>query len=186
MGKDFKIYTKTGDDGTTGLVGGTRVKKYDVRLEAYGTVDELNANIGMIRSFNLHDKDKMILVEIQNKLFNIGSRLASDKKGDEITAELAIKNDDILFLEKAIDQFEENLPELTQFILPGGGSASVQCHVARTVCRRAERRILEFAEQNTVQPEIIKYINRLSDFLFVFARKLTADSGSEELPWKQT
>jgi len=185
MGKDFKIYTKTGDDGTTGLVGGTRVKKYDVRLEAYGTVDELNAVIGVIRSFDLHEEDKNILVEIQNKLFNIGSRLASDKKGDEITAELSIKNDDILFLEKAIDQFEENLPELTRFILPGGKPAASQCHVARTVCRRAERRILEFAEQNTVQPELIKYINRLSDFFFVFARKLTADSGLGEMHWKQ-
>jgi cob(I)alamin adenosyltransferase len=185
MAKDWKIYTKTGDDGTTGLVGGTRVKKYDVRLEAYGTVDELNAVIGVIRSYNLKGDDKNILIQIQNKLFNIGSRLASEIKGNEITAELAIKDEDILFLEKAIDGFEENLPELTQFILPGGEPTASQCHVARTVCRRAERRILEFAEQNAVQPELIKYINRLSDFFFVFARKLTADSGSEELPWKQ-
>lgn len=186
MGKEFKIYTKTGDDGTTGLVGGTRVKKYDVRLEAYGTVDELNAVIGEIRSFDLHEADKMILIEIQKKLFNIGSRLASDKKGDEITAELAMQENDILFLEKAIDSFEENLPELTQFILPGEGPAAARCHVARTVCRRAERRILEFAEQNTVQAELIKYINRLSDFFFVFARKLTADNGLGEIPWKQS
>ena len=185
MGKDWKIYTKTGDDGTTGLVGGTRVKKYDVRLEAYGTVDELNANIGVIRSFGLLENDKDILAKIQNKLFNIGSRLASDKKGDEITSELSIKDDDILFLEKVIDEFEEDLPELTQFILPGGDAAAAQCHVARTVCRRAERRILEFSEHNAVQQELIKYINRLSDFFFVFARKLTVDSGLEEMPWKQ-
>jgi len=185
MGKDWKIYTKTGDDGSTGLVGGTRLKKYEVRLEAYGTVDELNAIIGVIRSFGLSDSDKNILAEIQNKLFNIGSRLASDKKGDEMTSELSIKDDDILFLEKAIDEFEEDLPELTQFILPGGDQTAAQCHVARTVCRRAERRILEFAQQNTVQPELTKYINRLSDFFFVFARKLTADSGLEEMPWKQ-
>lgn len=186
MGKDWKIYTKTGDDGTTGLVGGTRVKKYNVRLEAYGTVDELNAVIGVIRSFDLAEDDKIILVQIQNKLFNIGSRLASDKKGDEITSGLSIKNSDILYLEKAIDRFEDNLPVLTQFILPGGDLAAAQSHVARTVCRRAERRILEFAEQNEVEPEIIKYINRLSDFLFVFARKLSADSEVEEMPWAQS
>lgn len=186
MGKDWKIYTKTGDDGTTGLVGGNRVKKYDVRLEAYGTVDELNAILGVIRSFDLQDDYKKILIEIQNKLFNIGSRLASDKKGDEITSQLSISDNDIHFLEKTIDNFENDLPELTQFILPGGDAAAANCHVARTVCRRAERRILEFAEQNSVQPELIKYINRLSDFFFVFARKLTADSGSEELPWKQS
>ncbi len=186
MGKNWKIYTKTGDDGTTGLVGGTRVKKYDVRLEAYGTVDELNAILGVIRSFDLPDNYKNILVEIQNKLFNIGSRLASDQKGDEITSQLSITENDILFLEKTIDEFENDLPELTQFILPGGNAAAAQCHVARTVCRRAERRILEFSEQNSVQTEILKFINRLSDFLFVFARKLTADSGSGELPWKQT
>ena len=186
MGKNWKIYTKTGDDGTTGLVGGTRVKKYNVRLEAYGTVDELNAVVGVVRSLGLSEDDNKILIHIQNKLFNIGSRLASDKKGDEITAELAIQEDDILFLEKAIDRFEEDLPELTQFILPGGEPKAAQCHVARTVCRRAERRILEFAEQNTVQPELIKFINRLSDFFFVFARKLTADNGSVEIPWKHS
>ena len=186
MAKDWKIYTKTGDDGTTGLVGGTRVKKYDVRLEAYGTVDELNAVVGVVRSLGLSEDDNKILIHIQNKLFNIGSRLASDKKGDEITTGLAIQEDDILFLEKAIDRFEDDLPELSQFILPGGESKAAQCHVARTVCRRAERRILEFAENSTVQPELIKFINRLSDFFFVFARKLTADSGSEELPWKQS
>jgi cob(I)alamin adenosyltransferase len=186
MGKDWKIYTKTGDDGTTGLVGGTRVKKYNVRLEAYGTVDELNAILGVIGSLEIPADDKQILIQIQNKLFNIGSRLASDKKGDEITSGLSIKEDDILFLEKAIDRFDDSLPELSQFILPGGGQAAAQSHVARTVCRRAERRILEFAEQTSVQPEIVKYMNRLSDFLFVFARKLTADNGSEEIPWKHS
>jgi len=128
---------------------------------------------------------KDYLLEIQNKLFNIGSRLASDEKGNAFTEKLSITEIHISFLEKAIDEMEEDLPELTHFILPGGDGASSQCHVARTVCRRAERRILEFSELEIVQPEIIKYINRLSDFLFVLARKLAADSGIEEIPWKQ-
>lgn len=185
MGKEWKIYTKTGDDGTTGLVGGTRVKKYDVRLDAYGTVDELNASIGIIRSFEFSSTSKEYLIEIQNKLFNIGSRLASDEKGEAVTSGLSISEEHIAALEKAIDDLDEELPGLTRFILPGGTPAAAQCHVARTVCRRAERRILEFSEQIFVQPEIIKYINRLSDFLFVLARKLNAISGTEEMPWRQ-
>jgi len=185
MGKDFKIYTKTGDDGTTGLVGGTRVKKYDARLEAYGTVDELNAAIGLLRSYDIADNEKKLLVQIQNKLFNIGSRLASDQKGEEITAGLIIKEEHVKSLEVAIDEYEEHLPPLTEFILPGGDQSVAQCHVVRTVCRRAERRILEFAEDNKVQPELIKYINRLSDYLFVLSRKLTSDKNIAEEKWKK-
>jgi len=181
----LKIYTKTGDDGTTGLVGGSRVKKYDIRLEAYGTIDELNALIGVIRSSDLPNDVIEILVKIQNKLFNIGSILASDEKGEVFTANLAITEANINDLEVAIDEYQKQLPELTHFVLPGGDFASAQCHVARTVCRRAERRILEFAERSKVQTEIIIYINRLSDFLFVLSRKLAADSGIEELAWKK-
>jgi cob(I)alamin adenosyltransferase len=184
MAKEVKIYTKTGDDGTTGLVGGSRVKKYDLRLEAYGTVDELNAVIGVVRSYDVGDDIKEILGIIQNKLFNIGSRLASDKKGKEFTAKLAIKNEDIALLESMIDRFEEELPELTQFILPGGDILVAQCHIARTVCRRAERCIVEFAEHEKVQTELIKFINRLSDFLFVLARITGHRRGVEETPWK--
>jgi cob(I)alamin adenosyltransferase len=183
MGKEFKVYTKTGDDGTTGLVGGNRVKKYDLRLEAYGTVDELNAAIGIVRSFEMEEDIRLLLIEIQNKLFNIGSRLASDERGNAITANLVVKYDDIEVLERAIDSFEEGLPELRNFILPGGELSMAQCHMARTVCRRAERRIVEFAEQTPVQTEIIKYINRLSDFLFVLARKLGNNNGVEETAW---
>ena len=179
-----KIYTKTGDDGTTGLVGGSRVKKYDLRLEAYGTVDELNSWIGLLRSHRLSENENNYLIQIQNKLFNIGSRLASDKKGNEFTLSLSVKDSDIMEIEKAIDDLEKDLPELTQFILPGGDVVVSQCHIARSVCRRAERRILEFAEQSPVQTEIIKYVNRLSDFLFVFSRKLAADRGVDELHWK--
>lgn len=181
----MKIYTKTGDDGTTGLVGGSRVKKYDLRLEAYGTIDELNAVIGVIRSLELPDDVVDILNKIQNKLFNIGSLLASDDKGAEFTAKLSVTEANIKDLEIAIDKYQKQLPELTHFVLPGGNLTSAQCHVARTVCRRAERRILEFAEQSKVQTEIIIYINRLSDFFFVLSRKLAFDNNIEEFAWEK-
>jgi cob(I)alamin adenosyltransferase len=185
MSKEIKIYTKTGDDGTTGLIGGSRVKKYDLRLEAYGTVDELNATIGVLRSAKLPADVVEVLSKIQNKLFNIGSLLASDEKGEAFTASLAITESDIQIVEKAIDSYQNQLPELTNFIIPGGDFSSAQCHVARTVCRRAERRILEFAEHSKVQPEIVIYVNRLSDFFFVLSRKLAFDNNIEEVSWKK-
>ncbi len=185
MSKKNKIYTKTGDDGTTGLVGGTRVYKYDIRLEAYGTVDELNAAVGVVRSFVIPEDLKHKLAEVQNKLFNIGARLASDEKGDVYTSGLSLNQSHLQFLENSIDELEKDLPELTQFILPGGDLAAAYCHVARTVCRRAERRIVEFSTHQYIQPEIIQYMNRLSDFLFVFSRKLTYLSGAKDKPWKQ-
>lgn len=183
--KKSNIYTKTGDDGTTGLVGGTRVKKFDLRLEAYGTVDELNSHIGLLAASDLPVELQNILLEIQNKLFNIGSRLASDVKGDEITSHLSVNEENIVFLEKAIDNLEEHLPPLNQFILPGGAVAASRCHIARTVCRRAERRILEFAEQGKVEIEIILYMNRLSDLLFVLARYFNSIEGVDEVNWKR-
>lgn len=185
MQKRIKIYTKTGDDGTTGLVGGTRVKKFDSRLEAYGTVDELNAAIGLLRSFSIPNEIGDLLIQIQNILFNIGSILASDKKGEAFTANLILSDFHIKILEDAMDDFDSQLPELTQFIIPGGELSVAQCHVARTICRRAERRILEFSENYPVQTEILKYINRLSDFLFVLSRKLAFDKGLEEDVWKK-
>lgn len=185
MAKEIKIYTKTGDDGTTGLVGGSRVKKFDIRLEAYGTVDELNASIGLLRSYPLTEAVTNLLVQIQNKLFNIGSQLASDKKGEAFTEGLAITEEHTKVLEDAIDKFENTLPALTQFILPGGEPSVAQCHVARTICRRAERRILEFSAVSAVQTEIVKYINRLSDFLFVLSRKLANEKKMIELAWKK-
>lgn len=181
----MKIYTKTGDDGTTGLLGGSRVKKYDLRLEAYGTIDELNATIGVLLSSKLPKSVARTLSQIQNKLFNIGSMLASDEKGEAFTANLVITEANIYDLEVAIDEYQNDLPELTQFILPGGDFSAAQCHVARTVCRRAERRILQFAEHSKVNAETIIYINRLSDFFFVLARKLAYDANVEEVPWKK-
>lgn len=181
----MKIYTKTGDDGNTSLVGGSRIKKCDLRLESYGTVDELNAWIGMIRSFELPGNIVKYLTEIQNKLFNIGSRLASDEKGDVFTMPLSITEENIRFLENAIDEMEDDLPEITNFVLPCGNLLVSHCHVARTVCRRAERRIAELSELQKIQPEIVKYINRLSDFLFVLARRLNYNNGTEEVFWTQ-
>ena len=185
MSGKIKIYTKTGDDGTTGLVGGSRVKKFDLRLEAYGTIDELNSVIGVLRSLGIPEDVKTILIAVQNKLFNIGALLASDEKGKSFTASLSVTESNIEMLEKEIDRFERFLPELTSFILPGGDLVSSQCHVARTVCRRAERRVLEFADQSDVQPEIVKYLNRLSDFFFVLSRKLASENGSEQIGWNK-
>ncbi len=178
-----KVYTKTGDNGTTGLVGGNRVKKYDLRLEAYGTIDELNASIGFLRSLAISEEINNQLIQIQNKLFNIGSRLASDEKGDAFTSDLKITDSSIKQLEDAIDTYEKELPKLTGFVLPGGEISVAQCHIARTICRRAERRIVELADTGNVQPEIQKYINRLSDFLFVLARKIATDKNLKETIW---
>ncbi len=185
MSNKVKIYTKTGDDGTTGLVGGSRVNKDDIRLEAYGTVDELNAVLGLLRSMSLNEPEIKLLITIQNKLFNIGSRLASDEKGEGYTASLAITADDIQYLENAIDRYESELPELRNFILPGGDQVSAQCHVARTVCRRAERRVISFAGQTEIHQSTIKYLNRLSDLLFVLSRKLAIDNGTAEVSWEK-
>lgn len=181
----MKIYTKTGDDGSTGLVGGSRVKKDDIRLEAYGTVDELNSVLGLLRSMSLNKPEIELLIAIQNKLFNIGSRLASDEKGEGYTASLAITGNDIRFLEDAIDKYESELPELRNFILPGGDPVSAQCHVARTICRRAERRVISFAGQLEKHQSTVKYLNRLSDLLFVLSRKLAKDNGTKEVSWEK-
>lgn len=179
----FKIYTKTGDDGTTGLVGGNRVKKSNIRLDAYGTVDELNAYIGLIRSMIADTSVQALLLEVQNKLFVIGSRLASDEKGLQFTRDLYCSGTAIVNLEKAIDQYEEDLPALQNFILPGGSQLVSYCHVARTVCRRAERRVVQLAETTDIEELIVQYLNRLSDYLFVLSRKVAKDQGVEEIAW---
>jgi cob(I)alamin adenosyltransferase len=179
----FKIYTKTGDDGTTGLVGGNRVSKSNLRLDAYGTVDELNAYIGLLHSMINDTKIQELLLLVQNKLFVIGSKLASDEKGMAITDSLDCSGKDIQVLEKAIDEYDAELPALTQFILPGGSTLVSYCHVARTVCRRAERRVVQLAETTPVEELIVQYLNRLSDYLFVLSRKVAKDQGVKENPW---
>lgn len=179
----FKVYTKTGDSGTTGLIGGTRVPKHHLRLEAYGTVDELNSYIGLIRSHEIEPKSKEMLLVIQNKLFLIGSRLATDESKSDLKQKLPIEEEDILLLEKEMDRMDESLPELNNFVLPGGSMANGFCHVARTVCRRAERRANQLANEIDINPLLLKYLNRLSDYLFVLSRKVLLDVGEDEIKW---
>jgi cob(I)alamin adenosyltransferase len=182
----MRVYTRTGDDGTTGLIGGTRVKKYDLRLEAYGTVDELNSWIGLIRSQEISPDDISDLIEIQNNLFIIGSLLATDttKVGNTNGPKWNCCDNEISFLEKKMDQILDNLPPLTNFLLPGGSNAVSYCHLARTVCRRAERRTYQLASEIEVSADVLKYLNRLSDYLYVLSRKVAQDTGIKEIPWK--
>jgi len=179
----MKIYTRTGDDGTTGLIGGSRVKKYDIRLEAYGTVDELNSYIGLIRSMQTGKHADAILESIQNKLFVIGANLATEDQEGLAKKKFPCKKSDIELLEKEMDLMIDVLPELRNFVLPGGSQISGFCHVARTVCRRAERRIIELSEKCEIDTNLIKYINRLSDYLFVLSRKVNLDLKAPEILW---
>jgi len=179
----MKIYTRTGDDGTTGLIGGSRVKKYNIRLEAYGTIDELNSYIGLIRSMQTDGHTDHVLEIIQNKLFVIGANLATEESIELIKKQLPCKKADIELLETEMDEMNASLPELRNFILPGGCQASSFCHVARTVCRRAERHIVELAENKEVDANLTKFINRLSDYLFVLSRKVNQDQKAAEILW---
>lgn len=179
----MKIYTRTGDDGTTGLIGGSRVKKYNIRLEAYGTVDELNSYIGVVRTMQTDEHADLILERIQHKLFVIGANLASDETVPMIQQQLPCGQIDIELLENEMDEMIAVLPPLNNFILPGGCQASSFCHVARTVCRRAERYIVELSEKAEVDSNLIKYINRLSDYLFVLSRKISMDQKAAEILW---
>lgn len=181
--KEMKIYTKTGDKGMTSLIGGTRVAKNSVRLEAYGTVDELNSYLGLIRSYATEETIAKELAGIQSVLFEVGGHLATDTAAIAPTKRLEVGDDKTTALEKAIDRMDAELPPLHSFVLPGGDKAASVCHIARTVCRRAERRILDVCQSYEVDESVVKYINRLSDYLFVLARKLAHDNGTEELKW---
>lgn len=183
MAKSF-IYTRTGDLGTTSLIGGTRVSKDDARLEAYGTVDELSSSLGLLDTLSAGtDATAGQVIEfIQNKLFNIGAYLAST---DEREAK-ELSDNDVRFLEEEIDRLDGELPPLQSFILPGGCREAAQAHVCRTICRRAERRIVGLGRMGIdVDPRVIRFINRLSDWLFVFARHLNMLLNIEERPWQQ-
>jgi cob(I)alamin adenosyltransferase len=184
MSKKWKIYTKTGDKGETSLIGGTRVPKYHDRIEAYGTVDELNSYIGLIRDHKIQENLKKTLCSIQECLFVIESSLATDSSVVIERKLPQIKDTDIQFLETEIDQMNELLPTLTNFILPGGNILSSHCHIARTVCRRAERVTLKLSKTTKVETLDLKYLNRLSDYLFVLARKFVYDLNDQELEWK--
>ena len=177
------VYTRTGDKGTTSLVGGQRVLKSDIRLESYGTVDELNSHIGLLISLLHNAHDLEVLTHIQKLLFVVGSNLATDQSNTELKEASVVHAEEVALLEKEIDVIDEALPQLRAFVLPGGCQASAQCHVCRTVCRRAERRILALGEQTEVQPELLQFINRLSDYLFVLARKINIDEKKSEIFW---
>ena len=179
----FKIYTKTGDKGQTSLIGGTRVPKHHMRIEAYGTVDELNSYIGLIRDQQIDEKTKTLLIEIQDRLFTIGSSLASDPEKSKMKIP-DLKEEDIALLEQEMDKMNEVLPEMRSFVLPGGHTTVSFCHIARCVCRRAERLTIHLSENSYVAELVIKYLNRLSDYLFVLSRKLSQDLNAHEIPWK--
>ncbi len=177
----FKIYTKTGDKGQTALYGGRRLPKSHIRIDAYGTVDELNAHIGMVRDLVADDSTRSLLKSIQERLFTLGANLASDPDKDMPVPD--ILESDIVLLEKQIDLMEEALPPLKNFILPGGHTTVSQCHIARCVCRRAERIVVALDQVGEVEPILLRYLNRLSDYLFVLSRKLAKDLGAEEVAW---
>ena len=178
----MKIYTKTGDKGQTSLFGGKRVPKYDLRIEAYGTVDELNSYIGLIRDQKIDKNSFDVLIEIQDRLFTLGSILATEP-GNEKVKVPQLKEGDVELLEKEIDVMNETLPEMRSFVLPGGHTTVSYCHVSRCVCRRAERLVIQLSEQDAINPLTFKYLNRLSDYLFVLSRKLTMDLEAKEIPW---
>jgi len=185
----MKVYTKTGDKGTTALFGGTRVPKHHIRIESYGTIDELNSHIGLIRDQDINSIYKNTLMHIQDRLFTVGAILATDpdkatlKNGKQRLNIPKISNDDIARLEQEMDTMEDSLPPMTHFVLPGGHQTVSFCHIARCVCRRAERLASHLNELEPFQPETLMYINRLSDYLFVLARKLSYELNAEEIKW---
>ncbi len=178
-----KIYTRTGDKGLTSLVGGTRIGKGELKIEAYGTVDELNAWIGLLCDMPENSSRKALLREVQDRLFTIGSGLASEPEQNRKRLP-DLYEEDVALLEQEMDRMSEDIPPLRAFVLPGGHQAVSFAHVARTVCRRAERHVVRLAAAEEVAPLVIRYLNRLSDYLFVLSRKITAEQGAEEISWK--
>ncbi|MCZ8144225.1 cob(I)yrinic acid a,c-diamide adenosyltransferase [Flavobacterium sp.] len=185
----MKVYTKTGDTGTTSLFGGDRVPKHHIRIESYGTVDELNSYIGLLRDQAINPLYQAILIEVQDRLFTVGAILATPpektvlKNGEKRLQNLGITEMDVAYLENEMDKMDAELPPMTHFVLPGGHPTVSYCHIARCVCRRAERLAVHLNDIEPTEPLVITYLNRLSDFLFVLARKLTQDLNATETPW---
>lgn len=185
----MKIYTKTGDEGTTGLFGGTRVPKHHIRIESYGTVDELNSYIGLLRDQEIEMHYKTVLATIQNNLFTVGAILATDpekavlKSGKERLDIERLEPSDVTLLEEEIDTMNEALPPMTHFVLPGGHQTVSFCHITRCVCRRAERLATALHDISPIDSLVLIYLNRLSDYFFVLARKLTLDLRANEVAW---
>lgn len=179
----MKIYTKKGDHGQTSLLGGTRVPKHHNRICSYGTIDELNSYIGLIKDQNIEEGHKNVLLKIQNNLFVIGSILASDPEKSKVKIP-EIEEEDITILEHEVDVHYSVLPEMRSFILPGGHKIVSHIHIARCICRRAEREVSLLLEESSAPPVVLQYLNRLSDYLFSLARKVANELGVEEIPWK--
>ena len=180
-----KVYTKTGDEGMTSLVGGVRVRKTNPRIEAYGTVDELSAQLGLLASFMKDGDDKNMVISIQRTLFTVCSYLATDTAQTKLAPSYTIDPQEVTVLEEEIDQLNGSLPRQTSFIIPGGSHEAALAHVCRTVCRRAERRIFFLGETTKLDGNVLQYINRLSDYLFMLARKLNFNDGVREKIWKK-
>lgn len=180
-----KVYTKTGDEGTTSLVGGVRVRKTNPRIEAYGTVDELSAQLGLLASFMKDGDDKNMVIRIQRTLFTVCSYLATDTTKTQLAPSYTLDEEEVSVLEQEIDHLNGSLPRQTAFIIPGGSHEAALAHVCRTVCRRAERRIFSLAETTKIDSRVLQYINRLSDYLFMLARKLNFIDGVREKIWKK-
>ena len=179
-----KVYTKTGDSGTTSLVGGKRVDKACARLESYGTIDELNAQVGLLLTYIQDDSDRECLIAVQNNLFVIGAQLATEPESPHQPS-CVITLDDVTSLEQSIDRASEGLPAWRGFTLPGGCQAAALAHVCRTVCRRAERRILTLHAEEPVSPQLLAYVNRLSDYFYILALHLNFFQGTDEILWKK-
>lgn len=179
----FRIYTKTGDKGETSLIGGTRLPKHHIRIEAYGTVDELNSYVGLLRDLTADTSTQDLLIDIQDRLFTIGSHLAADPVKNKMQLP-PIHEEDVIKLEKAIDAIDAVVPEMKSFILPGGHVTVSHCHIARCICRRAERAVLRLAENEHIEEIHAKYLNRLSDYLFMLSRWYSHTLNAKEIPWK--
>lgn len=184
--KKAKVYTCTGDKGMTCLVGGVRIAKSSLRLEAYGTVDELNSHLGLLAAMIGEGDDCVVLQRIQNTLFCVGTHLATDQSQTQLYPSARLPEGETAFMEQQIDVITAMLPETQGFILPGGCQAAAQAHVCRTVCRRAERCIMALSEMALVGSEILQYMNRLSDYLFVMAKKINFNNGRDEILWQNT
>jgi cob(I)alamin adenosyltransferase len=182
--KITKVYTRTGDQGETSLVGGVRIKKSNIRLEAYGTVDELSAHLGMLVAMMKNGEEREFVIRVQNNLFNVCTHLATDQSQTPLYPSAHLADGEIAALEQRIDNLMKQLPERQGFVLPGGVPAACQAHICRTVCRRAERRIAALAEEAQIAPEMQQFVNRLSDYLFVLAKIINFNEGKSEIVWQ--
>ena len=182
--KITKVYTRRGDMGETSLVGGQRVSKASVRLEAYGTVDELSSHLGLLAAMLADGSDKEMIIRIQNCLFNVCTNLATDQEQTELYPSAYLPDGEIEAMEQKVDEIMKMLPERQGFVLPGGTKEAAQAHVCRTVCRRAERRIVALSEVAKITPSVLQYVNRLSDYLFVLAKKINFNANHSEIVWQ--